>query len=42
MTEKGFTNEEIVALASIEGYGLVFDEKKAFSKIEPKFTDYYY
>jgi catalase (peroxidase I) len=39
---KGFDDEEIVALASIEGFGQYWDPKKREGSIYPKLDNFYY
>ena len=42
LQSKGFTDEEIVALASVEGFGVVNDPDQARWSSHPKFGTYYY
>lgn len=42
MEAKGFTNEEIVALASVEAFGVVEDQAKARWLANPIISNYYY
>jgi hypothetical protein len=39
---KGFTDNEIVALAAVEAFGVVWDPKKKDSSKYPKLDNYYY
>ena len=40
--EKGFSEEEIVALASVEAFGVTRDPEQARWSTFPKFDNYYY
>jgi hypothetical protein len=42
LTAKGFTHDEIVALASIEVFGHLWDPKVAEQTVYPKLDNYYY
>lgn len=42
LASRGFTNDEIVALASIEAFGLIRDPVKADNSKYPKFDNFYY
>ena len=39
---KGFTDEEIVALASLESFGIIQDPKEKDISIYPKLSNYFY
>jgi hypothetical protein len=39
---KGFSDDEIVALASVEAFGEVWDPKKLDTSKYPKLDNYYY
>ena len=39
---KGFTDEQIVALSSVEAFGVVEDPTHAANSIFPKFSNYYF
>ena len=42
LKEKGFTDEQIVALTSVEAFGIVQDPVHTSGSIFPRFTNYYY
>lgn len=42
MKAKGFTDDEIVSLASVEAFGVVWDPKKLDTSKYPKLDNYYY
>jgi hypothetical protein len=42
LKEKGFTDEQIVALTSVEAFGVVQDPVHVSGSVFPRFTNYYY
>ena len=42
LKEKGFTDEQIVALTSVEAFGIVQDPAHVSGSIFPRFTNHYY